>query len=341
MKTLFVVDDNDINLVNAENALSEQYNVITMSSAAIMFDLLDKITPDLILLDIMMPEMDGLEALRLLKSKEGSASIPVILLTSRNDAVTEARGFEMGAIDFISKPFSTLVLPNRIKAHLDIEGMIRERTEKLLKLQNGIVSVLANMVETRDKLTGRHIERTTGYINMLLKEMLDRGVYSDELKNWNLDLIVSSARLHDVGKIAVSDVLLNKPGRLTPEEFELIKTHTAEGEKIIDNIISESGDEVFLRNAKLFAGYHHERWDGTGYHRGLKGEEIPMQGRIMAIVDVYDALTSERPYKSELTHEEAVGIIIKGRNKHFDPNIINVFIEVCDIFKKMDQGAGF
>jgi len=365
LKTIFIVDDNDVNLSTAAQALSKQYRAFTLPSASDMFELLNNIVPDLILLDILMPQMDGFEAMRLLKGDARYSDIPVIFLSGRNDAATEARGFEMGAVDFISKPFSEPVLLNRLKTHLEIEELIQERTamlqqrtEKLQILQNSMVYILANMVENRDKYTGRHIERTTKYIKILLDAMLKRGIYSDEMSHWNFDevvssarlhdigkifiaedplnleSIISSARLHDIGKITITDLILNKPGKLTEEEYELMKTHATEGEKIIDSIISESGNEAFLKNAKLFAGYHHERWDGTGYPRGLKGADIPLQGRIMAIADVYDALISDRSYKSAFTHEKAVEIIKESRDSHFDPEIVDVFLEISDLFRE-------
>ena len=339
-KTIFVVDDNDTNLSVAKEALKDNYRVMTMPSAAKMFTLLEKITPDLILLDIEMPEMDGFEALQLLKNNKVQADIPVIFLTSMSDASVEARGFEMGAIDFIIKPFSAPVLINRLNTHLNIDELIRERTaqlqqktEQLQKLQNGIVFVLADMVESRDKGTGGHIERTTTYIKILVDAMMERGVYADELDELDLDLLNTSARLHDIGKIAIPDNVLNKPGKLTDEEFEIMKTHSSEGEHIIDQIVSRTENVEFLRNAKLFAGYHHERWDGRGYPHGEKEMGIPLQGRIMAIVDVYDALVSERPYKKAFTADEAINIIMENSGKQFDPAIADVFYEARDKFK--------
>jgi len=348
MKTIFVVDDTNINLFDAEEALSEDYNVLTLSSASVMFDVLDNVKPDLILLDILMPEMDGFEALEILKTDSRYTDIPVMFLTNKSDVTTEARGLKMGAIDFITKPFSRPVLLNRIQAHLDIENkiherteMLQQRTEKLQKLQNSMVSVLANMVEGRDKLTGRHIERTTGYIKILLEAMIRRGIYAEEIKKWNLDVLISSARLHDIGKIVVTDLILNKPESLTKIEYDIMKSHTEEGEKLIDIIINESGDEDFLRSAKLFAGTHHERCDGTGYPRGLKSDEIPLQGRIMAIADVYDALVSDRPYKKAFTHEKAVESIIEGKGSQFDEKIVDVFMEINDLFIEVKEAWKF
>ena len=343
-KTIFVVDDNDTNLSVVKEALNEQYRVMTMPSAAKMFAFMEKVTPDMILLDIEMPEVDGFEALSRLKGNASQADIPVIFLTSMTDVSIEVRGFQLGVVDFITKPFSPPVLLNRIKTHLNIDELIRERTkqlqlrtEQLQHLQNGLVFVLADMVETRDHGTGGHVERTAAYISILIDKMLARGLYVDEISEMNLDLLVSSARLHDVGKISISDTILNKPGRLTEEEFAIMRTHTTEGERIIDRIVSRTGGEAFLLNAKLFTGYHHERWDGKGYPYGLKGTKIPLQGRIMAFADVYDALISERPYKKPFSHDEAIEIIMESAGKHFDPFIADVFYNVKDQFKTVQQ----
>jgi len=336
MKTIFIVDDNNINLLAADEALSGSYQVYTMPSAAGMFELLKDIRPDIILLDILMPDIDGFKALKILKSSIDYVEIPVIFVTSRNDSITESLGLELGAVDFISKPFSAPVLLNRIKTHLGIEEIIRERTDSLKRLKNGILSVLTNMVENRDEITGRHIERTTSYIKLLLDKMFEHKVYIDEIARWDLELVVSSARLHDIGKIVITDLILNKPDSLTTEEFNMIKTHAAEGEKIIDKIIVESGDDIFLQYAKLFAGYHHEKWDGSGYPYGLKENNIPLQGRIMAIADVYDALVSKRPYKEAFSHAKAVDIIKNSSGSHFDPELVKIFLLCENEFESVD-----
>jgi putative two-component system response regulator len=337
MKTIFAVDDSDTNLSVVDAALEDQYRVRTGPSAAKLFPLLEKITPDLILLDIEMPDMDGFQALLYLKSNPLYEGIPVIFLTSYTDAAIEARGFELGVMDFIAKPFSTPVLLNRIKLHLEIDEKIRERTAQIKRLQNGIMTVLADVVEERDKETGGHNDRTVAYIRILIKAMVERGVYADEIRRWNMDMVVSSARLHDVGKIHVNDTVLNKPGKLDNDEYEKMKFHTMEGVRIIDRMLQQTGDEEFLRNAKVFAEFHHERWDGTGYPHGLAGTAIPLQGRIMALVDVYAALVSWRPYKEAFTDEEAIGIITAKSGNHFDPAIVKVFLEVKDYFKTVRE----
>jgi putative two-component system response regulator len=339
MKVIFVVDDSAVNLTKAKQALKDGYRVFTLLSAEKMFDLLEKVMPDLILLDIEMPDMDGFAAMQKLKENKNTVNVPVIFLTAFNDETREVRGLELGAVDFVAKPFSTPVLLNRILHHLHIEELIQkqtkllqQKTQQLELLNTSIVSIIAELVENRDKLTGGHIERTTKYIRVLINAMLERGVYGDQLQSWDKEAAIASARLHDVGKITISDLILNKPGRLTQAEYEQIKKHAAAGEHIIDSMIVQTKGGIFLDYAKFFAGYHHEHWDGSGYPYGLKGSDIPLQGRIMAVVDVYDALISERIYKPTMPHEEAVKIIMSEKGKCFDPKIADVFFEIQDKF---------
>ncbi|MCL2851971.1 MAG: response regulator [Defluviitaleaceae bacterium] len=332
-KTIFVVDDSDTNLSTAEEVLEDSYDIMTIPSATRMFTLLEKIQPHLILLDIEMPQTNGFEAMVLLKSNPKYSDIPVIFLTSLSDVASEVRGFELGVVDFIIKPFSAPVLLNRVKMHLSVDQLLRERTARLEKAHKDMIFVLSDIVENRDLTTGGHIERTTEYIRIVGEAMIERGVYAEELKTWDMDVAVASSLLHDVGKIGVSDLILNKPGKLTPEEFEIMKSHVKIGEKIIDQIIERTGEDDFLKNAKLFASYHHENWDGTGYPYGIAGDEIPLQGRIMAIGDVYDALISVRPYKKAFTDEEAVDIILSESGRRFDPKIIEVFSDIRDQFR--------
>jgi putative two-component system response regulator len=332
-KTIFVVDDNDTNLSKAEEGLEDFYDVMTIPSGARLFTILKKLKPNLILLDIEMPEMDGFQVLELLKEQKEYKDIPVIFLTGIREPEIEARGFESGVVDFISKPFSTPVLLNRVKLHIDVNLLIKEHTEKLARNHQNMIFILADMVENRDSGTGGHIERTSEYVKVLVAEMQKTGVYASEIKDWDLEMMGICAILHDIGKIGVTDTILNKPGRLTDEEFAQMKNHASNGAQIINRVITRTGEDEFLHNALLFAEFHHESWDGSGYPHGLTGLNIPIQGRVMAIADVYDALISERPYKPAFSHEKAVDIIIKDSGKRFDPEIANVFSSIHEQFR--------
>jgi len=298
--------------------------------------------PHIILLDILMPEMSGYEVMELLQSNEEYKNIPVIFLTSMTDSETEARGFELGAVDFITKPFSAPVLLNRLKLHMDVSQLIQSRTmeleeshAKLESAHKNLIHILADMVEKRDEGTGGHIDRTTAYIKILIEEMISSGVYADELKDWDVDTVSTCAILHDVGKIGVSDLILNKPDKLTDDEFLKMQNHAVNGARIINDVIQRNGEDVFLKNALLFAEYHHESWDGSGYPHGLREMDIPIQGRLMAVADVYDALVSSRPYKPAFSHERAVEIIMNDAGKKFDPKITTVFFSICDKFNEI------
>ena len=331
-KTIFVVDDSHTNLFAAEEALEELYNVITVPSGAKTITLLEKIKPDLILLDIEMPEMDGFEVLKFLKSQDRFKEIPVIFLTSLVDTDVEVKGFQMGVVDFIIKPFSAPVLINRVKLHLSTSDLIIRRTAQLLQAHQNMIYILADMIETRDECTGGHVERTAAFMKLLITCLQEEGIYSDEVVNWDADLVSESAMIHDIGKINISDTILNKPGRLTPEEYEIMKTHAMIGRRIIDRIADRAGESEFLTHARAFVAYHHERWDGSGYPYGLAGEDIPINGRLMALVDVYDALLSERPYKKAFSYEDALRIIVEDSGKHFDPKIVEIFRQKNDLF---------
>ena len=332
MKIIFIVDDNDTNVMMAKNALEGKYKSFGLPSAARMFKLAKKIKPDLILLDIDMPDLNGFDAMQLMKSDKRLKNVPVIFLTAIQDTETEVRGFELGALDFISKPFSPPVLIKRIETHLETDALVKSSKQAVHDMHNATISVIAQMVEDRDGITGRHVERTQVYLKLLIDELIRTGVYSDEISGWDINLIIPSAQLHDVGKIGISDIILNKPGKLTNDEFDLIKNHCAKGERIIERIMDKTKDDGFLQHAKVFAGYHHEKWDGTGYPRGLSGDEIPLEGRLMAIADVYDALISERPYKKPMSHDMAVEIIRKDSGTAFDPKLVEVFENIADDF---------
>jgi len=341
MKTVFVVDDSLSNLAIVADALNPFYTVVTVPSGAKAIALLEKVQPDMILLDIEMPEMDGFEVLQILKSSNKHRHIPVIFLTAKIDFQSEVKGLEMGVVDFISKPFNPAILLNRVRNHIHISSLVIKRTTQLHNARQDVIFVQADIVENRDESTGDHLGRTSRLVKMLLERMLQQRVYYDQIKNWDFDLMAECSLLHDVGKICTPDSILKKPGKLTPEEFEIMKNHALEGKNIIERIIARSGENVFLRNARIFAMSHHERWNGNGYPYGLSGESIPLQGRIMAIVDVFDALMSQRTYKPAFSPEETLAIIKKERGQHFDPAIVDVFFDIQDVIMQdyCDRGS--
>jgi putative two-component system response regulator len=349
---IILVDDNPANLRTGKNVLSEKYTVATAPSAEKMFALLENNKPAMILLDIEMPEMNGYEAIKILKSKPETKDIPVIFLTGRTESDDEITGLSLGAIDYITKPFQPALLLKRIEVHLLVEAqkkelqyfnenlqkMVEDKTESVIELQNALLKTMAELVECRDDITGGHIERTQRGIKILLEEIEKSGIYAEEANGWDLDLLLQSSQLHDVGKISINDVILKKPGKLNEQEFDEMKKHASFGEKIIEKIENLAKESDFLKYAKIFAASHHEKWDGTGYPRGLKGDEIPLLGRIMAIADVYDALTSMRPYKDAFSHEEAVRIITESSGTQFDPKLVELFIKNSDKFNHKSHG---
>ncbi|MDR1144234.1 MAG: HD domain-containing protein, partial [Spirochaetaceae bacterium] len=219
----------------------------------------------------------------------------------------------------------------------NLQEMVQQRTRQVVELQNSILNTVTEMVEFRDDVTGGHIERTQNYLKLLVDKLLAERIYWEEVSAWNLEFLIPSAQLHDVGKIAISDAILNKPGKLSPEEFETMKRHTSIGENAIERIMKTNSDNDFLCHAKIFAGTHHEKWDGSGYPRGLKNSMIPLQGRLMAVADVYDALIAVRPYKQPMSPPEAERIIIEGREKHFDPVLVELFQDLAAQFARIAE----
>ena len=358
---IILVDDNLTNLTMGRNMLKTFYEVYPAPSAAKLFEILENALPDLVLLDINMPEMNGYDALKKMKADPRYHDIPVIFLTAQSDETSELEGFDLGAADYISKPFSGPLLLKRIANQLlitlqkkellanqaalqdyadNLEIKVKNKTAEVAQLQYAVISTVADLVEFRDKQTGGHIARTQRYLKALVDELVAEGIYADVVADWDMDYMIPSAQLHDVGKIAITDLILNKPDKLTPEEFETMKTHVTAGVDAIEKIMENTDEHAFLRHALLITGTHHEKWDGSGYPTGLKGANIPLEGRLMAIADVYDALISDRPYKKAFTHEVACQIIIEGSGKHFDPALIGVFERIQDKFEKIVKDIG-
>ncbi len=339
-QTIMLVDDNHVNLNMGKIMLKDFYEVYALPSAERLFKFLETITPDLILLDVLMPTMNGFDVIQILKSDPRYADLPVIFVTSQIEETDELKGLALGAADYVTKPFSAAILRKRIENHLlikrqkaelrNINGrlieMVKEKTAQIFGLQNSIIGSIAEIVEFRDRFTGGHINRTQKYVQLLIEYLVEHDLYSAEVLAWeSMDYIISATQLHDVGKIFISDTILNKPGPLTPEEFEIMKTHVVKGVEAIRKMAQTMNEQVFLKYAEIVVGTHHEKWDGSGYPSGLKGDDIPLLGRLMALADVYDALVSDRPYKKPFTTEEAAKIIIEGAGGHFDPVLVDVF----------------
>ena len=350
---IFLVDDNIANLNIGKSALQEKYSVITIPSGEKLFIALRNHKPDLILLDVEMPGMSGYDTIKGLKLNPETANIPVIFLTSKNMPEDELRGFSLGAVDYIIKPFSPPILLKRVELHLLLQiqrdtiseysknliELVNVRTDDISSLQNAVIMWAAEVLEFRDMETGQHVERVQKYLETMLSEMATMDVYSSEVMTWDHDAFAKSALLHDVGKIKIRDDVLLKPARLTDDEFVKMKLHSLYGKTLLEKLEDKVPSQTFLEYAIILAHWHHERWDGAGYPDGLKGDEIPLQARMMAIVDVYDALVSERPYKKAFSHEEAMKIISEGRGTQFDPNLTDLFLSLSyKINRIRDEG---
>ena len=344
---VMIVDDNVVNLQVARKALNEIYTTIPVTSGEMALNLMKKGLPSLILLDIDMPGMDGFDTLRHIKSNEATQHIPVIFLTAIDDNVSELESLQLGAVDYITKPFSIPLLIQRVNLHIELIAqkrelqhyndnlmqLVSEKTETIEELQHAIIRALSELIECRDGLTGGHVARTQKYLRVMIDGLIRSGHYADEIEGVDLNVWVESAQLHDIGKVGTPDNILRKPGKLTVEEFDVIKSHPKIGESAIKSAMEMTSAKSFLSSAATVAISHHEKWDGNGYPYGLKEVEIPLVGRLMAVADVYDALVSERPYKQAFTHETAVEIIVEESGKHFDPKLVEVFLQCEHRFK--------
>ena len=357
-QTVLIVDDEPVNISILMDLLRPLYRLVVAKDGAQALERSKASpSPDLILLDIMMPAMDGYEVCRRLKADEATRDIPVIFVSAMGQAGDEMNGLELGAVDYVTKPFSPPIVLARIKNHLFIqkarqelrnqnqvlEARVAERTRELALTQDVTILSLASLAETRDNETGNHIRRTQHYVRALAIALSEGSPYADDLDDRTIELWYKSAPLHDIGKVGVPDSILLKPGKLTEAEFEVMKTHTTLGRDAIlqaevaliagdDNFDSESS---FLQLAREIAYSHQEKWDGSGYPEGLAGEAIPLSARLMAVADVYDALISKRVYKPAFPHEKAVQIILEGKGAHFDPAIVEAFERVADDFRKI------
>ena len=342
--TILVVDDTPDNLTLVSNLLKGDYRVrVAISGEKALKIALSENPPDLILLDVMMPVMDGYEVCQQLRSNALTAHIPIIFLTAKSEVEDERKGLSLGASDYITKPISPPILEARVKTHLVakayadfltdktayLESEVARRTREISAVQDVTIQAMAALAETRDSDTGNHIRRTQGYVKALSCRLKTHPRFSSLLTDSMIDTIFKSAPLHDIGKVGIPDRILLKPGRFEPGEFEIMKTHTTLGRDAIQAAEDALSLKVeFLSVAKEIAYGHQEKWDGSGYPEGLKGESIPVSARIMAVADVYDALISRRVYKDSMSHEKAITIIAEGKGSHFDPDMVDAFLSI-------------
>ena len=341
--TVLIVDDTPDNIAQLSALLRGSYRTkaATEGQAALTIARAD-VPPDLILLDVMMPGMDGYEVCRRLKEDPVTAKIPVIFLTARSDPEDEQRGLDLGAVDYIIKPWSPPIVLCRVRTHMYLkkardfledksaflEQEVARRTREINVIQDVTMAAMGSLAETRDNETGNHIRRTQKYIEALALALRDRPGFG-ALDPKTIRLLHKSAPLHDIGKVGIPDTILLKPARLSPEEIAVMRTHAAIGrdaiiaaERLIDT------RDSFLSLAREIAWTHHERWDGMGYPRGLAAEAIPVSGRLMAVADVFDALISKRVYKPAFSHETAIRMIREGAGTQFDPTVVDVFLQI-------------
>lgn len=355
---IMVVDDTPANLKLLEKILQGQgYRVKQFPRGAMALRAAAQNPPDLILLDIMMPELDGIEVCRRLKTDERLKDIPVLFLSALDGTDDKIKAFSAGGLDYVTKPFQEAEVLARVKTHLELrrarrelekhtfhlEDLVREKIQEISDSQLATILAISKLAEYRDDETGRHIERTRTFCQILAKKLRENHRYAERITDAFIENIYHAAPLHDIGKIGIADNILLKPGKLTPEEFEIMKTHTTIGAMTLQSVRARYPKNTFINMGIALTRSHHEKWDGSGYPDGLVGEDIPLSGRIMAIVDVYDALRSKRPYKEAFTHEKSCRIIQEGAGKHFDPIVVEAFFaletQFAEIREHMKDGA--
>ena len=352
LPTLLIVEDSAENRMLLIHLLKDSYRIRVAVNGEQALDIVQHELPDLILLDIIMPRIDGYEVCQRLKADPTTAKIPVIFLTAMTDVADEQRGFEVGAVDFIIKPVSPPILLARVRNHLllfqllanlknqneILDGKVKERTRELEHTQDAIILAMASLAETRDNDTGNHIRRTQHYVGRLASELMGHPDFCDQLDSAQVALLEKSAALHDIGKVGIPDSILLKPGKFDAAEFEIMKGHCRLGRDAIMAAEAVMGQEsAFLRHAKDIAYAHQEKWDGSGYPLGLVGDAIPLSARLMALADVYDALRARRCYKPQMSHDTAVGIISEGRGTHFDPRVVDAFLVIQYEFERIAE----
>jgi putative two-component system response regulator len=342
-----IVDDIDTNRIILEDILDDKYHIVQADSGITAISLMfsAEVTPSIVLLDIMMPEMDGYEVLELMKGNPLTAKIPVLFITAADSETNESKGLSLGAVDYISKPFNPEVVKVRVENHLklrnyseSLEEMVKIKTAELVRTKEKILETMANIIEYRDLESGHHVKRTSDLTKALIDYIYLNDFPNRKINEVDHDTIIKAVPLHDIGKISIPDSILLKPGPLTQEEFAIIKTHAAIGSEIVKSMLDED-DAQYLTYCYDICRYHHERWDGKGYPDGLSGEKIPLSARILAVVDVYDALVSARVYKPPFSHEKAIEIIRNGAGTQFDPEIIAALMQMHEQFREIHNNS--
>ena len=342
--TVLVVDDVDMNVMILEEILKDDYHIITANNGK---EALEKLRhaaelPKIILLDVMMPEMTGRQMFEIMKTDKAFKRIPVIFITAENDSESEL--LAAGAVDFINKPFLPEIVKLRVRNQIELKNysdsleiMVAKKTAEATKTLDNALQGLANVIEHRDLESGEHVKRTQLFVEALMEHLISGGsVYADELRELQPDIIMKSMALHDVGKIAIPDRILLKPGKLDPDEYEVMKTHTTRGKEIIGEL-GDVNSSLYLKHCEDICYGHHERWDGKGYPRQLRETQIPLAARLAALADVYDALVCARVYKAAMSYDEAIRIITEGKGVQFDPVITSAVVEIQDRFKEISQ----
>lgn len=352
--TIMIVDDTPANLQLLETMLQEKnYRVLSFPRADIALKAAAKNPPDLVLLDITMPEMDGYQFCAQLKSDRRISDIPVIFISGLNEPIDKVKAFSVGGVDYITKPFHLQEVQARLETHLklrrlqqqvesdnrQLEHQVAAYAHEIIASQMATIFALARLAESRDDDTGKHLDRVQLYCRILAQKLANDARYRQEVTPSFIENLCLASPLHDIGKVAIADAILLKKGSLTAGEFDAMKQHTLIGARTLASVLEKYPQNVFIQTGMHIARSHHERWDGTGYPDGARGEEIPLYARVMAIADVYDALRSNRCYRSALPHEEAYRMIIEGSGGHFDPEIVAAFDEISGEFLEISLGA--
>jgi len=344
---ILIVDDIEINRIILAEMLQDDYDIVEAGNGAEACKLLfeEDLSPTVVLLDIMMPDIDGFEVLKRMRKSNSTKHIPVLFITAADSDESESLGLKSGAADYITKPFNHDVVRARVDNHVNLaryryrlEQLVAKKAAEVTRTYEQTLEILATIIEYRNLESGAHIRRTTLLTEVLITKMLEIEKFRSALLAQNVLSLVKASALHDIGKIGITDSILLKPGKLSPEEFDIIKSHTGIGSDIIDSISATLPDnDMYLKYAKDICLCHHERWDGLGYPNGLNGEDIPLAARILSVVDVYDALANPRCYKAAYPHDVSLGIVSEGSGTQFDPDIIDLLPYVAETFKVIEE----